>query len=158
MSILSFMQKQWGLRPLNGLNAEQNNLSDAFDFHRTPLPAPQVPVAPADTIAFRGGITASHAPIPEPGSPATFYLEANGSGLTLDASATGPVALTVTAPKGVTEPANFPHTVNLSGGWASFTTTFAQPGYYRIKAEGPGGSVGWQTVDVGVNANTTPTP
>jgi hypothetical protein len=48
--------------------------------------------------------------------------------------------------------------VNLTDGWASFATTFTQAGYYRIKAEGPNGSVGWQTVDVGVTANTLPTP
>jgi phospholipase C len=158
MSILSFMQKQWGLRPLNRLNAEQNDLGDAFDFQQAPLPAPQVPVAPADTIAFRDGKTTSHAPIPVPGSPATFFLEANGSGLSLDASANGPVTLTLTPPRGVAVPADFPSTVNLSGGWASFTTTFGRPGYYRIKAAGPDGSVGWQTVDVGVDANTAPEP
>lgn len=158
MSILSFMQKQWGLPPLNSLNARQNDLSDAFDFHQAPLPAPQMPVAPADTIAFRGGKDTSHAPIPKLNSKATFYLEANGSGLTHDSSANGPVTLTITPPKGVAVPANFPSTVNLTDGWASFTTTFTQAGYYRIKAEGPNGSVGWQTVDVGVNANTLPTP
>jgi len=158
MSILSFMQNQWGLPPLNSLNAQQNNLSDAFDFHQTPLPAPQMPVAPADTLAFRGGQDTSHAPIPKQNTPATFYLEANGSGLTLDASANGPVNLTIVPPKGVAVPANFPATVDLTAGWASFTTTFTRPGFYRIKAEGPDGSVGWQTVDVGVNASTLPTP
>jgi hypothetical protein len=33
---------------------------------------------------------------------------------------------------------------------------FATAGYYRIKATGPDGSVGWVTVDVGVNPNTAP--
>ncbi|MGI5509065.1 alkaline phosphatase family protein [Streptomyces sp. CA-106131] len=158
MSILSFMQKQWDMPPLNNLNAKQNDLSDAFDFDQAPLPAPQMPVAPADTLAFRGGTDTSHAPIPKLNSKATFYLEANGSGLSLDSAANGPVTLTITPPRGVAVPANFPSTVNLTDGWASFVTTFTQAGYYRIKAEGPNGSVGWQTVDVGVNANTLPTP
>jgi phospholipase C len=152
------MQRQWGLPPLNSLNARQNDLSDAFDFHRAPLPAPRMPVAPADTLAFRGGKDTSHAPVPKQGSPATFYLEANGRGLTLDPAAGGPVTLTMVPPKGTPVPADFPGSVDLSGGWASFTTTFTHPGFYRIKAEGPGGSVGWQTVDVGVNASTLPTP
>jgi hypothetical protein len=33
---------------------------------------------------------------------------------------------------------------------------FAIAGYYRIKATGPDGSLGWVTVDVGVNPNTAP--
>jgi phospholipase C len=158
MSILSFMQKQWGLPPLNRLNAEQNDLSDAFDFRQAPLPAPRPPVAPADTLAFRGGRADSHAPDPAPGSPAAFRLEAVGGGLLLDAAADGPVTLTVTPPKGAPVPADLPGTVRLSGGRASFTATFAAPGYYRIEARGPDGSVGWQTVDVGVDADTVPTP
>ncbi|MEU6649742.1 hypothetical protein ABZ904_09915 [Streptomyces sp. NPDC046900] len=108
--------------------------------------------------AFRGGKDTSHAPIPKLNSKATFYLEANGSGLSLDSAAKGPVTLTITPPGAVAVPANFPSTVNLTDGWASFVTTFTRAGYYRIKAEGPNGSVGRQTVDVGVHANTLPTP
>jgi hypothetical protein len=33
---------------------------------------------------------------------------------------------------------------------------FPVAGYYRLAASGPGGSVGWVTVDVGVNPDTAP--
>ena len=157
MSILSFMQKQWGLPPLNRLNAVQNDLSSAFDFHRAPLPAPHMPVAPADTIAFRASNGTSDLPATNPGSSYPIGLEANGGGLNLDPDASGPVSLTVTPPKGVAVPAGFPSTVDLVDGRAGFTTKFAAPGFYRIEATTAGGSVGWTTVDVGVNANTLPT-
>src|SRR5260370_9892168 len=54
VSILSFMQKLWGLPALTPLNARQNNLFSAFNFSQAPLAPPAVPVAPADTIGFHG--------------------------------------------------------------------------------------------------------
>ena len=54
VSILSFLQKLWGMPALTSLNASQNNLFSAFDFGQPPLAAPSVPVAPADTIGFHG--------------------------------------------------------------------------------------------------------
>jgi len=66
------------------------------------------------------------------------------------------VNLTVTPAPGVSPPPGFPSTVTLSGGEASFTATFPTAGYYRIAASGPGGSVGWVTVDVGVTPGTAP--
>jgi phospholipase C len=44
----------------------------------------------------------------------------------------------------------------LVNGQAGISVKFAMAGYYRIKATGPDGSVGWMTVDVGVNPNTAP--
>ena len=43
-----------------------------------------------------------------------------------------------------------------AGGLGSFTVKFPTAGFYRIQASGPDGSVGWVTVDVGVNDNTAP--
>ena len=159
ISILSFMQHLWHLPPLNALNATQNDLSSAFDFHQTPLPAPTVPVAPADTIAFHGnGGDLTDLSAPGPGQSLTVHLEASGGGLNLDPAVSGPVTLTITPPAGVAVPAGFPTTVTLTGGRGSFTTKFSTAGYYRVMAAGPGGSVGWTTIDVGVNPNTVPTP
>jgi phospholipase C len=56
----------------------------------------------------------------------------------------------------VAVPSNFPASVTLAGGQASFTVGFPTAGYYRIAAAGPNGSVGWVTVDVGVTPNTAP--
>ena len=68
----------------------------------------------------------------------------------------GPVRLSVTPPSGVSVPSSFPSSVTMTGGLASFAVKFPTAGFYRIAATGPGGSVGWVTVDVGVNANTAP--
>jgi phospholipase C len=159
VSILSFMQHLWGLAPLTRLNAKQNDLMSAFDFRQAPRPAPNVPVAPADTIAFHGGggiLTGVGAP--GPGSPLTINLEAETGGLSLDSSVAGPVSLTVTPPAGVPVPAGFPSSATLAGGQATISVKFPAAGYYRIAATGPGGSAGWVTVDVGVTPDTAPSP
>jgi hypothetical protein len=44
----------------------------------------------------------------------------------------------------------------MTGGKVSFTTSFPTAGYYRIEAKGPDDSLGFTTVDVGVNPNTLP--
>ncbi|HEX4009478.1 MAG TPA: alkaline phosphatase family protein [Solirubrobacteraceae bacterium] len=67
-----------------------------------------------------------------------------------------PVTVTLIPPAGVSAPAGFPSAVTMTGGKATFTTTFTTPGYYRIEASGPNGSLGWTTVDVGVTPNTLP--
>ncbi len=151
------MQHLWGLPPLTKLNARQNDLMSAFNFRQKPLPAPNVPVAPADTIAFHGpgGILTDIAN-PNPGSTLTVNLEAETGGLSLDSGVTGPVTLTVTPPAGVATPPGFPSSVTLASGQANFTVKFPTAGYYRIAASGPNGSQGWVTVDVGVNPNTAP--
>jgi phospholipase C len=157
VSILSFMQHLWGLPPLTKLNARQNDLMSAFNFRQKPLPAPNVPVAPADTIAFHGpgGILTDIAN-PNPGSSLTVNLEAETGGLSLDSGVNGPVTMTVTPPARVATPPGFPGSVTLASGQANFTVKFPTAGYYRIAASGPNGSQGWVTVDVGVNPNTAP--
>lgn len=64
--------------------------------------------------------------------------------------------LTLTPPPGVAAPASFPASATLVNGQAGISVKFAIAGYYRINATGPDGSVGWVTVDVGVNPNTAP--
>lgn len=157
MSILSFLQHLWGMAPLTKLNARQNDLMSAFDFGQKPLPAPNVPVAPADTIAFHGpGGILTDIGAPSPGRPLTINLEAETGGLSLDSGVSGPVKLTVTPPSGVAVPPGFPGSVTLTGGQTTFTVQFPTAGYYRIAAAGPNGSQGWVTVDVGVNPATAP--
>jgi phospholipase C len=157
VSILSFMQKLWGLPALTTLNARQNNLFGAFDFGQAPRAAPRVPVAPADTIGFHGsgGILTNLSPV-HSGRPETIRLDAETAGLVTDQSVHGRVTLTVTPPPGATVPSSFPSSVALDGGQAEVTVSFPSSGYWRITASGPGGSRGWGTVDVGVNPDTAP--
>jgi len=155
VSILKFMQTMWDLPPLTPLNAAQNPLSSAFNFAQTPLAPPAPPVAPADTLAFHGngGILTD---IPNPGvnGSLAINLEAETGGLSLDSTVSGPVTLTLTPPPGVAVPASFPTSETLTNGQVNFSVKFPSAGYWRIEAQGPGGSVGWVTVDVAVNPNT----
>jgi phospholipase C len=157
ISILSFMQKMWGLAPLTPLNKKQNDLMSAFNFDQTPLPAPNMPVAPPDTLGFHapGGILTNIAE-PAPGKPVSINLEAETPGLSLDSVQNGTVQLSYTPPPGVTAPAGNPATVTMSGGQANFTLTFPTAGYYRVAATGPNGIMGWATVDVGTTPATAP--
>jgi len=157
VSILSFMQKLWGMPSLTPLNSAQNNLYSAFNFSQALLSAPSVPVSPADTIGFHaaGGILTDIGPA-SPGKTVTIYLSAETGGLVLDPALAGSVNLTLTPPAGVTVPASFPKTVTLTGGLATLTASFPRAGYYRISASGPSGSEGWVTVDVGVTPDTLP--
>jgi phospholipase C len=157
VSILSFMQRLWGLAPLTSLNKRQNDLMSAFDFGQAPLPAPSVPVAPTDTLAFHGtGGILTDISNPGPGGTLAVDLMAETGGLTQDTTQNGTVGLTVTPPSGVASPPGFPSSVTMTGGLASFSVKFPTAGYYRIEATGPGGSVGWVTVDVGVTPDTAP--
>jgi phospholipase C len=115
-----------------------------------------VPVAPTDTLAFHGATIRSDIGSPNPGSSLTINLLAETGGLTQDTAVSGPVSLTVTPPPGVAAPPNFPGSVTMTGGQATFTVKFATSGYYRLAATGPGGSEGRVTVDVGVNPDTAP--
>jgi phospholipase C len=157
VSILSFMQKLWAMPALTPLNASQNDLFSAFNFGQAPLPAPDVPVAPADTIGFHaaGGILTDIGPA-SPGRPVTINLEAETGGLRLDTPVSGTVDLTVTPPPGVAAPSSFPATVALASGQATISVSFPAAGYWRIAASGPGGSRGWVTIDVGVTPDTAP--
>ena len=156
VSILSFMQRLWGLPPLTPLNARQNDLMAAFNFGQAPLTAPDVPVAPADTLAFHGATILNDIGNPNPGSSLTINLLAETGGLTQDTTVNGPVSLSVTPPPGVAVPSGFPSSVTMTGGLATFAVKFAAAGYYRLAASGPAGSEGWVTVDVGVTPNTAP--
>src|SRR5579872_164553 len=157
VSVLSFMQKLWGLPALTPLNARQNNLFSAFNFGQAPLAAPAVPFAPADTIGFHGssGIL-SDVGVTNPGRSVRIGLAAETGGLALDSAVNGPVALSLTPPPGVSVPSSFPSSAVLSGGQASITVSFPVAGYWRIAASGPGGAKGWLTVDVGVTPDTAP--
>jgi hypothetical protein len=157
LAVLSFMQRLWGLAPLSPLNAGQNDLMSAFSFRQSPLPPPDVPVAPADTIGFHGsGGILTDISAPSPGSSLTINLEAETGGLSLDPSVNGAVSLTVTPPPGVASPPGFPTSVALASGQATCTVKFPTVGYYRIAAAGPDSSKGWVTVDVGVTPDTAP--
>jgi phospholipase C len=157
VSILSFMQRLWGLSSLTRLNARQNDLMSAFDFRQQPLAVPSPPVAPTDTIGFHGtGGILTDIGTPSVNSSLTINLEAETGGLSLDSSVNGPVQLTLTPPPGVSVPSSFPASATLAGGQANITVKFATAGYYRIEASGPNGSAGWVTADVGVTPNTAP--
>jgi hypothetical protein len=56
------------------------------------------------------------------------------------------VNLTLPPRAGVT--AGFPASARLMRGRAALRVTFLVPGYYRIEAAGPAGSLGWTTVVV----------
>jgi phospholipase C len=157
VSILSFMQRMWGMPALTGLNARQNDLFSAFNFRQRPLPAPRVPVAPAVTIGFHGdGGLLTDISAPAPGRSLPIYLMAETGGLEIDTAVSGHVRLTVIPPRGVARPRGFPGVVRLSHGLAYLTARFRMAGYYRIVASGPDGSKGWVTVDVGVTPDTAP--
>jgi len=157
VSILSFMQKLWGLPALTPLNAGQNDLFSAFNFGEAPLAAPSVPTAPADTIGFHGtGGILTDIGVTSPGRSVTINLEAETDGLVLDSTVNGSVALTLAPPPGAAVPSSFPPSVLLAGGQATMTVSFPSAGYWRIAASGPAGSLGWVTVDVGVTPDTAP--
>src|SRR5579872_3280642 len=144
VSILSFMQKLWGLPALTPLNAGQNDLFSAFNFSQAPLAAPSVPAAPSDTIGFHGsGGILIDIGVTNPGRSVTINLDAETGGLVLDPTVTGAVALRLAPPPGAAVPSSFPASVTLSGGRATITVSFPSAGYWRIAATGPGGSQGW---------------
>jgi phospholipase C len=147
ISILSLMQHLWGMAPLNALNAQQNDLAAAFDFRQRPLPRPGVPVAPSATIGFHGQSLASEVRVVHPHHWLRIYLDAETTGLSLSAGISGSVALSVSAPKGVQD-RFFPARTELLAGRAMIRVRFAAPGYYRVTAAGPDGSVGWTTLVV----------
>ena len=57
-------------------------------------------------------------------------------------------------PAGVPRPAGIPAAVAVRDGAGRLVLDVAMPGYYRLTACGPDGSVGWCTLDVGVGPNT----
>ncbi|MBO0708098.1 MAG: hypothetical protein J2P44_07010, partial [Candidatus Dormibacteraeota bacterium] len=153
MSILSFMQHQWGLPPLNALNARQDDFSGAFDFSQQPAAPAAPPVVPPITLRMGGGSTSTTYST-SPGRAFTVNILANDPALDLDTSLSGPVTVTAVGPSGAPPVSGLPATVNLSSGTASFTVTFPTAGYYRLSASGPDGSLGWVTIGAGVTSLT----
>ncbi|MCU1491503.1 MAG: phosphoesterase [Acidimicrobiaceae bacterium] len=154
LSVLAFVQHLWGLAPLDGLNAEQNDLAGAFDFHRKPLSLPRLPVTPAETIGFYGASILADVGAALPGQALSIALQQNTAGLSLDPRVGGRVSLTLVPPAGLPAPPGFPASVVLDRGRAQLVVRFSSPGYYRLHASGRGGSEGWLTLDVGVTPNT----
>jgi hypothetical protein len=148
ISILSFMQHLWGMPPLNALNAQQNDLAGAFDFRQRPLPRPSLPVAPSATIGFHGASLASEVRTVHPHHWLRIYLDAETTGLSLSAGLSGALSLSLRTPEGVTHPASFRARTEMLDGRAMIRVRFAKPGYYRVAARGPDGSVGWTTLVV----------
>jgi phospholipase C len=147
ISVLSFLQRLWRMPPLTALNAGQNNLFSAFDFRRRPLARPRLPVAPPFTIGFHGRTLLSQPRAAYPNRPLRLYLDAENRGLGVNPAAHGRLTLTVTPPRGV-RIRRFPHVTALVRGRAMVQAWFPAPGYYRIRADGPHGSVGWTTIVV----------
>jgi phospholipase C len=152
MSILAFMDRLWGMRPLTGLVARQNDLLGMFRFSGAPIAPMALPNVPQDTIQVADqaeSLTAS------PGQPLVVNVEAKTAGLTTDTGAVGAVALRVVGPEGAPN-ASYPKSVDLVDGTAQATLTFPTPGYWRVVAAGPNGAEGWATFDVGVNDDSMP--
>jgi phospholipase C len=147
VSVLSYLQHLWRMPALTSLNAQQDDLAAAFSYRQRPLPRPRVPVAPRDTIGFHGPHLPDHVRLAHPHGPLRLYLDAQNGGLAVDRGVAGRVRLTVTAPRGVKVHA-FPMTTRFVAGRAMVKVTFPVPGYYRIEASGPHGSLGWVTVVV----------
>ena len=153
LSVLSFTQRLFGLPTLDRANALAPSLLADFDFDR-PAPAPQLPpVSPPDTLRMSEGSGYSLTYTARPGSTITVNLLANDAGLDQDSSLDEPVSLTATGPPNAAA-ATVPGSVQVSGGAASFKARFPTAGYWRIKATGPDGSLGWVTFAVGTNAET----
>jgi phospholipase C len=164
MSILSFMQHLWRMPPLTPLNFHQNDLLEAFDVHQHPLRAPAMPLAPPDTIGFHASNLVNEVYTPRPHHLLRMQLDAETPGLRLDRKASGRVRLRVFRPRGARKLRHFPASAWLHGGRALITARFPVPGYYRVRARGPHGSIGWLTVAVtgrtgaGRRAPTAATP
>lgn len=154
ISILSFIQQLFNLPPLSALNAKQNNLTTAFNFQQRALPVPIVPNAPPETIGFYGSNILANVAATGPGQPLAINLQVNTDGLALDSRSSGQVVLTLIPPAGTPIPPGFPTSVGLTNGMAHLTLSLPNSGYYRVEATGPGNSLGWLTLDVGVNAMT----
>jgi phospholipase C len=148
IGILSFMQRLWGMPALTPLNAQQNALAAAFDLRQRPLPRPRPPVCPHDTIGFHGPTLTSRVRTAHPHHWLRLYLDAQTGGLALDQGMSGRLRLSVVAPATVRAHARFPALTRLVAGRAMVKVRFPAAGYYRVRAAGPHGSVGWTTVVV----------
>jgi phospholipase C len=153
VSILSFMQHLWRMPPLTSLNFHQNDLLEAFDFRQRPLRPPAMPLSPRDTIGFHASNLVNQVYTPRPHRPLHIQLDAETAGLRRDFKFSGRVRLKVFRPHGAGSLRHFPASVWLRGGRALITVRFPIPGYYRVRARGPRGSLGWVTVVVRAPGN-----
>ena len=153
MSILSFMQHQWGMAPLNRLNARQDDFGGAFDFRQQPSAPVPPPVVPPVTLRMGGGASTTTYST-NPGTPFTVHVLATDPALDPAPATTGPVTITAVGPPGAPAVSGLPATVNLASGTGSFSVTFPTAGYYRLTASGPNGSMGWVTIGAGVTPLT----
>lgn len=152
MSILSFMQRLWGMPPLNRLNAMQNDLLSWFDFAGKPVQPISLPDVPRYTLQAAGPGQNFD---PTAGVPYAISVQAKDMGLTDVTSLSGPLEVRVVGPTGVQAP-SLPSDLGLADGAATFTVTFPADGYYRLLLSGPDGSRGWVTMDVGVSNDSMP--
>jgi phospholipase C len=153
LSVLSFMQALWHLPALNAANARAPNLLNYFDFNQPPR-APQLP--PAAPPATLNMVVAGPGSVPYTAprdETVTVDLAAETPGLSPDVALNGVVRLSVTGPSG-SPVAKVPAAVELRRGTGWFNARLPTDGYWRVKAVGPGHSVGWVTISVDVNANT----
>jgi phospholipase C len=153
LSVLSFMQKLWHLRPLDTTNALAPDLFQYFNFGLRPRPPQLPPAAPPATLRVTvtgpgaGSYTAAV------GQAITVDLTAETPGLDPDPALNGAVTISVAGPPGAPA-AKMPAVVKLRDGAGWFNTRLPADGYWRIKAVGPEHAPGWATISVGVNANT----
>ncbi len=157
LSVVAFMDHLWHLPPLDALAARQNDLAGLFDLRQRPLAPPRLPVVPVATLDFLGASPLADPSPAAPGQPLTLYLRADTAGLVLAPQLQGPVSLRLIPPPGTAVPAGFPSACDLVRGQATLSVRLGVAGYYRLLADGPGGSRGWLTLDVGVSPLTAPT-
>jgi len=153
LSVLSFMQKLWHLPALSTLNGQAPDLFNYFDFGQAARRPQLPPAAPPATLNLEetgAGSLYYTAPL---GRPVTVTVTAETPGLTPDVALNGHASLTVTGPPGAPAPI-VPKAVQLRDGWGWFKARFPADGYWRVRAVGPEGSLGWVTIGVAVNANT----
>lgn len=153
LSVLSFVQRLWGLLPLSHANALAPNLFSSFDFGAAPK-APQLPpVTPPNTLRMAEGSGSSLSYTAVPGATVTINMVAEGPGLDERSSLDEAVRLRAIGPPGAPA-ATLPARVQLAGGAASFLVKFPTAGYWRLEAAGGDGSLGWVTMAVGTGADT----
>lgn len=153
ISILSFMQHQWSMPPLNSLNARQDDLRGAFDFEQKPAAPLTLPSVPPVTLRMGAGSNSTGYST-SPGTPFSINVLATDPALNRATGVNGPVTISAVSPPGAAPVAGLPATVDLSSGTGSVNVTFPAAGYYRLTATGPNGSKGWVTIGAGVTPLT----
>lgn len=153
LSVLSFMDRLWHLPSLSKANSLAPALSDLFDYAHGPTAPHLPPLTPADTLRVAEGVAPSLTYAAQPGTAVTINVSAETPALVTDTSFGDEVSLAVTGPSGAAK-ATVPPSVTMSAGTGSFVARFPTAGYWRVVARGPGGAIGWVTIDVGTNADT----